>query len=377
MTKVWQEHGRGMTVDRTFRVACLGAGYFSQFHVDAWARIANAELVGVADRTIDNARQTGYPAFDTLEQLLAETGPDILDIITPPPTHLHAIRVALEHGIEAIICQKPFCTSLAEAQTAVSLADSADVPLIVHENFRFQPWYRAMARSLAAGEIGQVHQMTFRLRTGDGQGPDAYLARQPYFQKMERFLVHETAVHWIDTFRYLLGNIQAVYADVRRMNPIICGEDAAYIVFDFDRGVRAIFDGNRHLDHAAENTRTTLGEALLEGTEGTITLQGDGSVHLRSFGQSRTRTLLEPQPWRGFAGDCVFALQQHVVAGLAGQDQFENTAADYLRVIEVEDAIYRSASEGRKREVQGVRRSKVQVTQQSCGGCHQRADIRG
>lgn len=340
-----------MTVDRTFRVACLGAGYFSQFHVDAWARIANAKLVGVADRTIDKARQTGYPAFDSLEQLLDETGTDILDIITPPPTHLHAIRVALTHNIKAIICQKPFCTSLAEAQTAVSLADGAGVTLIVHENFRFQPWYRVMARSLAAGEIGQVHQMTFRLRTGDGQGPDAYLSRQPYFQKMERFLVHETAVHCIDTFRYLLGNIQAVYADLRRMNPVIAGEDAAYIVFDFERGVRAIFDGNRHLDHAAEDTRTTLGEALLEGTHGTITLQGDGSVHLRSFGQSRTRTLLEPEQWRGFAGDCVLALQQHVVAGLAGHNQFENTAADYLRVIEVEDAIYRSASEGRKREV--------------------------
>ena len=34
---------------------------------------------------------------------------------------------------------------------------------------------------------------------GDGQGPDAYLARQPYFQAMERFLVHETAIHLIDT----------------------------------------------------------------------------------------------------------------------------------------------------------------------------------
>ena len=56
-------------------------------------------------------------------------------------------------------------------------------------------------------------KLTFRLRTGDGQGPDAYLSRQPYFQKMEHFLVHETAVHWIDTFRFLLGDINAVYAD--------------------------------------------------------------------------------------------------------------------------------------------------------------------
>ena len=338
-------------MDRKVRIACLGAGYFSQFHVDAWGRISNAELVGIADRDIEKAGQTGYPAFESLDLLLKETSPDIVDIITPPPTHLDAIKAALDHGVQVIICQKPFCTSLEEARAAVELAATAGIPLIVHENFRFQPWYREMARSIAAGDIGQVHQMTFRLRTGDGQGPDAYLSRQPYFQKMERFLVHETAVHWIDTFRFLLGDIQAVYADLRKMNPVIAGEDAGYIIFDFDHGGRAIFDGNRHLDHAADNARTTLGEALLEGSEGTISLAGNGSVHLRPFGETGTRTLLEPQDWKGFAGDCVFALQTHVVASLLEKTPFENTAADYLRVIEVEDAIYRSASEGRKQGV--------------------------
>lgn len=338
-------------MEKTLRVACLGAGYFSQFHFDAWERIEEVELVGIADRNIDKVRRAGHPAFSDLEQMLEATSPDLLDIITPPETHLDAIKAALEHGVKAIICQKPFCASLAEARTAVSLAAKARVPLIVHENFRFQPWYREMARSLAAGEIGDVHQLTFRLRTGDGQGPEAYLSRQPYFQKMERFLVHETAVHWIDTFRFLLGDIRAVYADLRKMNPVIAGEDAGYIIFDFDHGVRAIFDGNRHLDHAAENTRTTLGEAILEGTTGTITLSGNGSVQLRAFGETATRTLQEPIAWRGFAGDCVFALQRHVVDGLLERGPFENTAADYLRVIEIEEAIYRSASEGRKQGV--------------------------
>lgn len=338
-------------MNSTFRVACLGAGYFSEFHVDAWRRIESAKLVGIADRDIDRAHKTGYPAFEDLAQLLDETSPDILDIITPPTTHLDAIAMALDRGVKAIICQKPFCASLEQARAATSLASAAGVPLIVHENFRFQPWYREMARAIDTGRIGQVHQMTFRLRTGDGQGPDAYLSRQPYFQTMERFLVHETAVHWIDTFRFLLGDIKAVYADLRKMNPAIAGEDSGYIIFDFEDGIRAVFDGNRHIDHAADSMRTTLGEALLEGTRGTITLAGDGSVRLRAFGESETTTLLAPRNWQGFAGDCVFALQQHVVAGLLGKAQFENTAADYLRVIEVEEAIYRSAQEGRKQGV--------------------------
>ncbi len=339
-----------MTADR-IRVGCLGAGYFSQFHRDAWTRIDGVALIGSADSDISRARATGLPAFSDLPALLA-TGPiDLLDIITPPPTHFDAIRTAISAGVRKIICQKPFCSSLDEAENAVALARASETTLVVHENFRFQPWYRAMAIAMSRGLIGDVHQMTFRLRPGDGQGPKAYLDRQPYFQTMPQLLVHETAVHWIDTFQFLLGPIRAVYADLRRMNPVIAGEDAGVIIFDFANDVRAIFDGNRHLDHAAANPRLTLGEALVEGTGGTLSVTGDGTLALRKFASARTETLLPAQDWPGFGGDCVHALQSHVIAGLVEGRAIENTAQDYLGVIRVRDAIYRAAREGRKLEV--------------------------
>ncbi|RMF40263.1 MAG: gfo/Idh/MocA family oxidoreductase, partial [Alphaproteobacteria bacterium] len=265
-------------------VACVGAGYFSRFHYDAWARIAGARPVASVDRDIARARATGLAAYGDLDAMLAELRPDIIDIITPPVTHLGYIRKALATGPRAVICQKPFCRNLEEAREAARLAEAAGIPLIVHENFRFQPWYRAIRAEIEAGAIGEVLQLTFRLRPGDGQGPDAYLDRQPYFRQMPRFLVHETAVHWIDTFRYLMGPPEAVFADLRKMNPVIAGEDAGYILFRYPGGRRAMFDGNRLLDHAADNTRCTMGEALAEGNGGTMELRGDGSVHLRAFG---------------------------------------------------------------------------------------------
>ncbi|MEM9781264.1 MAG: hypothetical protein AAF899_02205, partial [Pseudomonadota bacterium] len=140
--------------------------------------------------------------------------------------------------------------------------------------------------------------------------------RQPYFQQMERFLVHETAVHWIDTFRYLMGAPDRVFADLRQMNPVIAGEDAGYILFSYPGERRAMFDGNRLLDHAARNTRCTMGEALIEGTAGTITLLGDGSVHLRRFGTLGSDELLAPAADAAFGGDCVYHLNAHVVAAL-------------------------------------------------------------
>ncbi|SEV91047.1 Predicted dehydrogenase [Cognatiyoonia koreensis] len=330
------------------RVGCLGAGYFSQFHIDAWQRIDGATLVGVADTDLTKAQATPAPAFGALDDMLSHATPELLDIIIPPAGHARAIRTAIKAGIKTIICQKPFCTSLAEAEDIVALADEKDITLIVHENFRFQPWYRTIKAAIDNGDIGTPLQATFRLRPGDGQGPDAYLARQPYFQKMDRFLIHETGVHWVDTFRYLFGDPTAVYADLRRVNPVIAGEDAAVLLFDHPNGVRTIFDANRCLDHAAENTRCTMGEGLFEGDKGTLSLFGDGSVHLRAFGSQDSQVLLAPDKSGTFGGDCTYHLQSHVIAALQGLAPFENTAAAYLIVIKTEQAIYSSAEHQKK-----------------------------
>ncbi len=329
-----------------YRVGCIGAGYFAAFHYEAWSRIEGAVPVASVDRDLTRAEATGLAAYSDVNAMLAEVRPDIVDIITPPPSHFETIRLALAHRPKAIICQKPFCGGVAEARQAVEMARAADLPLVVHENFRFQPWYRTIKTEIAVGRIGQLLQMTFRLRPGDGQGREAYLERQPYFQSMERFLVHETAVHWIDTFRYLAGPPARVFADLRQLNPAIAGEDAGVILFDLGDGARAVFDGNRLLDHAATNTRCTMGEALIEGTEGTLTLRGDGSVYLRAFGSMEERQILPPTTAKGFGGDCVYHLQAHVVAGLDTGSALENTASDYLDVLAIEEAIYQSSERG-------------------------------
>lgn len=337
-----------MTLTAPVHVACVGAGYFSRFHYESWARDGRVQLVGSCNRDVEKAAATGLPAFDDVTAMIKATKPDLLDIILPPVAHADTIRAAIRAGVKTMICQKPFCTTLPEARAIVAEAEAAGVTLVIHENFRFQPWYRAIKAALDKGAIGTVQQATFRLRPGDGQGPRAYLDRQPYFQQMERFLIHETGVHWVDTFRYLFGNPLSVYADLRQINPALKGEDAGFVLFDHPGGIRSLFDGNRNLDHAADNLRRTMGEALIEGTAGTLTLPGDGSVQLRDFGTLVSREISPPNAWQGFGGDCVHGLQSHVISGLLWGTPLENPARDYLKVIEIEEMIYASARDRRK-----------------------------
>lgn len=336
------------------RVAVAGAGYFSRFHYEAWSRLP-VEMVACCALSGKEAqfaaREHGIPlSFTDLEEMLDQARPDLLDIVTPPPTHSDFIRAAADRGV-AVVCQKPFTPSLEEAERAVALMADAGIPLIVHENFRFQPWYGEIKTLLEAGAVGDPYQVTFRLRPGDGQGPNAYLDRQPYFQRMDRFLVHETAIHFVDVFRFLCGEVAAVTAALRRVNPAIAGEDAGFILFDFDSGARGLFDGNRLADHAAENRRLTMGEMMIEGSAGTLRLDGDGRIFKRRHGGNAERT--HDYEWRdtGFSGDCVFRLQSHVVGHLRGGAPAVNAGRDYLRNLRIEEAIYRSNAEGKKVEL--------------------------
>jgi predicted dehydrogenase len=343
-------------------VVTIGAGYFAALHVDSWMRNSAARLVGLVDLDASKARAlaevaagsgAGPEVSDDAAELLTRLRPDIVDIVTPPAAHFAVIESALRHRPKAIICQKPFCASLDEARRAVDLAEAAGVPLIVHENFRFQPWYRILRAEIDAGRLGELYQITFRLRPGDGQGASAYLDRQPYFQRMERFLVHETAVHWIDTFRFLMGEPEAVIADLRQLNPAISGEDAGLILFAYPQGRRAVFDGNRLADHAAQNPRLTMGECIAEGSRGTITLDGFGTLGFRAFGAQETVVIGGEYPRDRFGGDCVHALQCHVSDHLLHGTPLENVARDYLQVIRTELAIYEAAASGSRVWIDG------------------------
>ncbi len=336
------------------RVAVIGAGYFGQFHYDAWSRMPEVELVGLCVRNAEAAGATAerygkpgapLPIFADPAEMMRLARPALVDITAPPSAHLGLIR-ALAPFAPGIICQKPFCDGTVGAREVIALAQHHGFRLAVHENVRFQPWYREAKRLIAAGALGDLYQITFRLRPGDGRGPRAYLDRQPYFQKMPRFLVHETAVHWIDTFRYLMGEPTGVFARLARLNPAIAGEDAGLIVFDFAGGARGVFDANRLSDHAARNRRRTMGEMWIEGAAGTLRLDGEGRLWLRKFGANEEAE--HRFEWRDhlFGGDCVHACNRHILQAWMAGEVSELDARAYLRNQIIEDAIYRSAETG-------------------------------
>ena len=327
----------------------IGAGYFAPFQYEAWTRIPEVEIVALYNRTEERARplmaQFGVARYyDDWKAMLDRGRPDFVDIITPPDTHEEMCSFAAARGIH-IICQKPLAPTYEASQRIIENSVGAGVRFMVHENFRWQPWYRAIKEAQTRGDIGEFTHLHFLMRMGDGWGADAYLARQPFFREYPRLLIYETGVHFIDTFRFLLGEVSSVMAQTKRLNPAIRGEDAGQLLLRFQNGATAFWDANRYNESEAESPRYTFGELRIDGTAGHLTMDASSAIRVKRLGEPVT-VLPYARERKNFAADCVYFLQRHFVDCMLSGREFETNGPDYLRNVRIVEAAYESARSG-------------------------------
>ena len=328
----------------------VGLGDFSLFHLEAWGRLDEVDLTAICDTDKKKAKQVAtkfsVPNFYTnVAEMLQREQPDFIDIITPPETHLELCQIAAEHKI-SIICQKPLAPTSEIAEQIANLVTTHDIRIMVHENFRFQPWHREIKKLLERNTIGtQLHAIQWRMRMGDGWQDDAYMNRQPYFRKMKELLLYETGIHLIDVLRYFGGEINQVYAKLNRYNQNIRGEDSALVICDFAKGGTALVDAGRYHESTYENPRLTFGAIQIEGNKGSVYLHENGSITLKPLGQPEIQHEYNFED-KNFSGDCVYTTQKHFVERLNSGEPFETDVQDYLSNISIIEKAYESNKEG-------------------------------
>jgi predicted dehydrogenase len=273
--------------------------------------------------------------------MLAAEQADFADIVTRPESHRPLTELAAR-SCRAVICQKPMAPSVADCEAMVRGCAAAGVRLLIHENWRWQPWYREARRMTDEGRLGRLFHLGFRMRTGDGRGPSPYQV-QPYFREMQRFLLYETAVHFLDTFRYLGGEIDAVYCQTNRINPVVSGEDYALVQVSFGGGLKGIIDANRI--SGSYPPEVAFGESRIEGDRAAIRIAPDGKLFLTEYGGVETLHA-DTWPTGGYKGDSVWAVQRHMAECLRSGAASESEGAAYLKTVAAVEACYASAETG-------------------------------
>lgn len=110
------------------RVGLLGAGNISRQYLAALPRLSNLELVAVADALESNAAAVSEAhsvPVRGVEELLTSDDVDVVLNLTTPQAHAPLTIAALEAG-KHVYLEKPFATTLAEADAVVAAAHAAD-----------------------------------------------------------------------------------------------------------------------------------------------------------------------------------------------------------------------------------------------------------
>ena len=333
----------------TLRGALIGCGFFARNHLHAWRQLEGAEIVALCDA--DAARLTDAAAqfdvtrtYTSAAELFTAERLDFVDIATTVASHRALVEMAAAARVP-VICQKPFAASLADAHAMVAACRDARVPLMVHENFRWQTPIQVVREVLAAGTIGTP----FWGRVSFRSAYDVFTG-QPYLAEDERFILQDLGIHLIDIARFLFGEVQTVSASTRRVNPHIRGEDVATLLMRHQGGATSVVDCSYATALPQELFPQTLVE--VDGERGTIRLGADYTLMVHEAVGSTRTTRCEPplqawaqRPWHNIQ-DSVLNIQAHWLECLRSGREPQTSGADNLRTLALVEAAYASAAGG-------------------------------
>jgi predicted dehydrogenase/nucleoside-diphosphate-sugar epimerase len=202
----------------SLRVAFVGAGQMARNHLHALRRVGvPAVAVGVHDRSRAQADQfaslAGIPSFVSLQDLLAETRPDVVHVCTPPSAHFEAAYAAIAGGADVYV-EKPFALTKDEARTLLDLARTRGRLVCAgHQLLRDRAFGALLARTADLGDLVQV---------------DSHFAFRPAGASLARAGARELARQLVDVLPHPL---YALIAVLERLGP-----PGAAIEIDWVRG---------------------------------------------------------------------------------------------------------------------------------------------
>jgi D-apiose dehydrogenase len=236
---------------RPLNVALAGAGMISWYHLTAWRKLGpRVRLVAVCDPDAAHAEKRAAEfgiakIYRDRDAMLGEEAIDALDVASPRETHAAWVEAAAARAID-VLCQKPMTPNLALSEALVRRV-AGKLRLMVHENWRFRPWFRELKRWIDDGELGEI--ILGRMATiNSGFLPDASghrpaFVRQPFMQHEARLMIAEVLIHHLDTMRFLCGALRVVESRASRTLADVTGETLAAIFLETSSGAPVAVTG--------------------------------------------------------------------------------------------------------------------------------------
>ncbi|WP_068505059.1 Gfo/Idh/MocA family oxidoreductase [Paenibacillus kribbensis] len=178
------------------------------------------------DRIGDTEREGYYPAIDfttNLQEIWEDDEIELVVICTHVDSHYDYAKLALEHN-KHVLVEKPFASSLEEAQEIFNLAKAKNLIAMANQNRRYDGDFLTLKKVIESGKLGNIIEIQSH-----------YDYFHPQAIQKGFGLLHGLAVHTIDQLISLYGKADQVHYDVRSI--YYPGESDDYIDIDFHYGI--------------------------------------------------------------------------------------------------------------------------------------------
>lgn len=242
----------------------------------------NVESLGWAEMTMGD-RWRDVTSFRDHRELLTSGLVDAVVIASPNHTHKSVLDDALDTDI-AVLVEKPMCTTVEDCKAVVAASKERAAITWVGLEYRYMPPIARFLEVIRRGDVGKLKMLAIREH------------RFPFLVKVDNWnrftrntggTLVEKCCHFFDLMNLTVGSRPTrVYAsgaqDVNHLDEVYDGErsdilDNAYVIVDYDNGVRAMLD----LSMFAEGGRNEQ-EIVAVGDTGKLeaAVPGDGNLHL-------------------------------------------------------------------------------------------------
>lgn len=333
---------------KKLKIGLVGVGGTAQVnHIPALMRVEGLELVGLVDRDPEKAQRVaqkfGIPkSGGRIEVLLDIEDLDAIDICTPNYLHAPMAIAALEAG-KHVLCERPLARNGEEAAAMAKAARKADRVLMCAVQHRFRPDAQLLRTFVEKGDLGDV----FLAKAGWLRQKTEWDADEWRGAKHQSGggVVLDLGFHMLDLALWVLGQpkVESVTASVHRSRKGKV-EDSATAFFRLETGATMTLELTWGLlmekDFAYLNLFGAGGAALLnpfrvhKGMHGTLVNVTPALVTAKN----QYRQSMEAQV-------------AHFADALRSGRKPMGTADEILPVMELMDAVYKSAELGREVKV--------------------------
>jgi myo-inositol 2-dehydrogenase/D-chiro-inositol 1-dehydrogenase len=338
------------------RIGLIGAGFIAATHAESIQLVPDAEVVAVASRSRQSAagfaQKWGIPhAYADYRELLERK--DIDGVVVAVPNYLHApvVQAAADSG-KHILCEKPLCLTLEEAQQMIDSCRANQVKLVYGEPLCYLPKYVRAKQLADEGALGDV----FLVKHAEEQpGPHS-----PWFWDPDQSgggVLLDMSCHSIEFARWILGRpqVKSVTATVKTLlhkDKTRC-DDHSVCVIEFDNGALAVLENSwaklGGLDDKCEiygSRGNTFADAVRGNSLLTYSQPGYGyALEKAESTKGWTFTIFDELWTFGYPQQ-----MQHFVKVIQGLEEPIETAEDGMEVLRVICAAYQSAGQGRRIE---------------------------